>query len=293
MLQSVSLAQASVTGHARRKAGMREMTTEAPQGAEQNPAYRPQSYFSSVTAGAAFVSGRALSRGPAESPRVEFRTPNSKHRTSNSEPSTGARSGKTHTDAHEKSDGVVDWDRLNGSNPMCPMLRKSILVFSVLPLVAVCAQQKAGRGPSAAAREAQALAETFRGITTNGSIQPGLFPLRSTGVSTGPVKNAAVAFLGTLTPEQRAKTKFPVDDPEWRKWMNIHRYSEPDAVFYYRIHSPVILIEFDHQRPANTRHLAKDPRQPIRDHIHAVVRTPNGNDYGQDLLRQHDEQVRH
>ena len=59
--------------------------------------------------------------------------------------------------------------------------------------------------------------------------------------------------------------------------------SEPDGVYYYRIHSPVLLIEFDHQRPANTRHLAKNPQLPIRDHIHVVVRTPNGNDYGKDL----------
>jgi hypothetical protein len=58
-----------------------------------------------------------------------------------------------------------------------------------------------------------------------------------------------------------------------------------DAVFYYRIHSPVILIEFDHQRPANLRHLM--PPVPSREHIHVVVRTPNGNDYGKDLLRQH------
>ena len=63
--------------------------------------------------------------------------------------------------------------------------------------------------------------------------------------------------------------------------------SEPDSVFYYRIHSPVILIEFDHQRPANLRHLAKDPTAPNLEHIHTVVRTPNGNDYGKDLLRQH------
>jgi hypothetical protein len=27
--------------------------------------------------------------------------------------------------------------------------------------------------------------------------------------------------------------------------------------------------------------------EPTRDHIHTVVRTPNGNDYGKDLLRQH------
>ena len=61
-----------------------------------------------------------------------------------------------------------------------------------------------------------------------------------------------------------------------------------DAVFYYRIHSPVILIEFDHQRPVGIRHLVEG-RAPIRQHIHAVVRTPNGNDYGKDLLRQHYE----
>jgi hypothetical protein len=65
----------------------------------------------------------------------------------------------------------------------------------------------------------------------------------------------------------------------------------PEDVFYYRIHSPVILIEFDHQRPANLRHLY--PPVPNRQHIHAVVRTPNGNDYGKDLLRQHYEQHPH
>ena len=59
-----------------------------------------------------------------------------------------------------------------------------------------------------------------------------------------------------------------------------------DAVFYYRIHNPVILIEFDHQAPVGT--LQKNsPGVPSRDHIHTVVRTPNGNDYGKDLLAQH------
>jgi len=56
-----------------------------------------------------------------------------------------------------------------------------------------------------------------------------------------------------------------------------------DSVFYYRIQSPVALIEFDHQRPIA---LARS-RTPTRQHIHTVVRTPNGNDYGKDLLRQH------
>ncbi len=62
--------------------------------------------------------------------------------------------------------------------------------------------------------------------------------------------------------------------------------SGDDAVFYYRIHSPVILIEFDHQRPVGMGHLLKT-NEPTRQHVHVVVRTPNGNDYGKDLLRQH------
>jgi hypothetical protein len=62
--------------------------------------------------------------------------------------------------------------------------------------------------------------------------------------------------------------------------------TSPGSAFYYRIHSPVILIEFDHQRPVGLRHLM-DPSVPNLAHIHTVVRTPNGNDYGKDLLRQH------
>jgi hypothetical protein len=359
--------------------------------------------------------------------------------------------------------------------------------------------------------EARGLAEPFRGVTTGGKVVPGLFPIHSTGVSTEPVRKAAAAFLAALTTEQRGRTTFPVDDLEWRKWMNQHFYvrqgvsfkemteaqreaafgllqaalsakglklsrdimrlnhslgelnqdnfdeygewlyhvtvmgepsatepwgfqldghhlivnyfvlgdqvvmspsfwgsepvtarsgkyagthilqaerdgglamlrslspdqrakailaatktgndnvgeafkdnvvldyagvrgaeltpaqrqqllalvgeyvgnlrddharvqmgdverhlddtyfawiggSEPDSVFYYRVHGPVILIEFDHQRPANLRHLAKDPSLPNLEHIHTVVRTPNGNDYGKDLLRQHYERHPH
>ena len=393
---------------------------------------------------------------------------------------------------------------------------KSLVVLGCV--VAACsaglrAQAPVGKGPAGgnpASREAAALAEPFRGITADGTVETGLFRIQSTGVTTEPLRQAAAAFLAALTPEQRAKTKFPVDDIEWRKWMNVHRYarqgvsfqemneaqraaafgllraslsakglklsqdimklnhtlgelnnnfteygewlyhitvmgepsadqpwgwqvdghhliinyfvlrdqvvmspafygSEPviaragkyrgvtilqeeqnrglamlrsldaaqrqkavldaskpgnnnhaegfkdnavvpyagvraseltaaqqqellllveiyvgnmddghakvkmeevrahlaetrfawiggsadDSVYYYRIHSPVIMIEFDHQRPANTRHLVADPQLPIRDHIHVVVRTPNGNDYGKDLLRQHLAQHAH
>lgn len=56
-----------------------------------------------------------------------------------------------------------------------------------------------------------------------------------------------------------------------------------DSVFFYRVHSPVVLIEFDHQRPIALGRSGT----ATRNHIHATVRTPNGNDYGKDLLRQH------
>mgnify|MGYP001154557914 CR=1 FL=1 len=34
-------------------------------------------------------------------------------------------------------------------------------------------------------------------------------------------------------------------------------------------------------------------RDATRNHIHTVVRTPNGNDYGKDLLKQHLETHKH
>jgi len=57
------------------------------------------------------------------------------------------------------------------------------------------------------------------------------------------------------------------------------------VVFYYRVHRPVVLLEFDHQLPANYRPAGLDPKLPSPEHIHGVVRTPNGNDYGKDLWR--------
>ncbi|MEZ0326801.1 MAG: DUF3500 domain-containing protein [Fimbriimonas sp.] len=74
-------------------------------------------------------------------------------------------------------------------------------------------------------------------------------------------------------------------DDTWFAWIGS---TAVDGVFYYRIQSPVILIEFDHQQAAALRQ-----NGPTRQHIHTVVRTPNGNDYGKDLLRQHHELHKH
>lgn len=61
-----------------------------------------------------------------------------------------------------------------------------------------------------------------------------------------------------------------------------------DSVFYYRIQSPVLMIEFDHHKG-----VILNNKEPQRFHTHTVVRTPNGNDYGLDLLRLHYETAPH
>ncbi len=55
-----------------------------------------------------------------------------------------------------------------------------------------------------------------------------------------------------------------------------------DSTFYYRVQSPVVLIEFDHHCGVFLTNA-----EPAKFHVHTIVRTPNGNDYGFDLLRQH------
>jgi hypothetical protein len=71
----------------------------------------------------------------------------------------------------------------------------------------------------------------------------------------------------------------------WFAWMG--GFGDND-VFYYKVHSPVLLVEFDMHKGV---FLNND--EPEKFHIHIMVRTPNGNDYGIDLLRLHYEQAAH
>lgn len=57
---------------------------------------------------------------------------------------------------------------------------------------------------------------------------------------------------------------------------------DDDGPFYYRVLNPLVLIEFDHH-PG----IVFDNLEPSRHHVHTVVRTPNGGDYGRDLLAEH------
>ena len=79
--------------------------------------------------------------------------------------------------------------------------------------------------------ERRGLAEPFKGITTDGNLVEGLFPIKPTGVSTAPARQAAEKFLASLTTEQRGKVLFPIDDAEWRKWMNQHFYQRQGVSF--------------------------------------------------------------
>ena len=65
-------------------------------------------------------------------------------------------------------------------------------------------------------------AEPLVGISTDGHVRRGLFPLRATGVITAPILDATQNFLATLDATQRAKVVFDVEADERRLWFNIH-----------------------------------------------------------------------
>lgn len=100
------------------------------------------------------------------------------------------------------------------------------------------------------------------------------------------------AYVGNLRAPHAAVTMDEIGqhlDDTWFAWIGT---AEDDAVFYYRVQSPVVMIEFDHQGPVGTT-MYNEPGVPTRDHIHTIIRTPNGNDYGRDLLAQHLAAVPH
>ncbi|MEM8891629.1 MAG: DUF3500 domain-containing protein [Bacteroidota bacterium] len=102
--------------------------------------------------------------------------------------------------------------------------------------------------------------------------------------------NLAFQYIGNMR-EGHNRVKMEEIEAHWENtWFAWVGETEEDAVFYYRIHSPVVLIEFDHQHPVG---VPGSHSGPSRNHIHTVVRTPNGNDYGKDLLRQHLETHAH
>ncbi|MEM1440752.1 MAG: DUF3500 domain-containing protein [Verrucomicrobiota bacterium] len=115
-----------------------------------------------------------------------------------------------------------------------PALFFLFTILTFIFAVDAFSQGKGGKkkgGNRFADAEKRAMAEPFKGLTTDGVVIPGLYSIEETGVSTEPVKLAADAFLASLTEEQKSKTVFPVDDDEWRKWANQHSYPRQGVSF--------------------------------------------------------------
>lgn len=103
--------------------------------------------------------------------------------------------------------------------------------FGFLSVNLEAQQRRPGGRVSFAEQERRAMEEGFRGLTTDGEVIPDLFPIRSTGVSTKPVRLAAEKFVAGLTDEQRERSQFAADDDEWRKWANQHSYQRQGVSF--------------------------------------------------------------
>lgn len=100
--------------------------------------------------------------------------------------------------------------------------------------------------------------------------------------------NAMGTYLGWGRDDHAAVRAAEVNahlDETWFSWYGGTGDEDP---FYYRIHSPVVLIEFDHH-PG----VVFDNEQPTHHHIHTILRTPNGGDYGADLLGRHHAEFDH
>ncbi len=119
---------------------------------------------------------------------------------------------------------------LNINDLMKTKLMFTVAVAAILFVQTVDGQQRPPRGRFDGQREA-ALAQPFKGVYFLDIPPANLFPIKKTGVSTEPVRQAAKAFLASLKAEDRKKTVFPVDDIEWRKWDNRHRYSRQGVGF--------------------------------------------------------------
>jgi hypothetical protein len=67
-----------------------------------------------------------------------------------------------------------------------------------------------------------ALAHPVTGITDDGSVRPGLYPLGPTEVSTASITEAAQHLLSVVDAEHRERLVYPLDADEKRLWFNVH-----------------------------------------------------------------------
>jgi Protein of unknown function (DUF3500) len=97
------------------------------------------------------------------------------------------------------------------------------------------------------------------------------------------VLDIAEQFLVYLPTSARAIRKEQIKshfDSTYFSW--IGGYGSEDA-YYFRIQSPVIILEFDHHSGVFLTN-----QEPAKFHTHTCVRTPNAGDYGAALRKTHD-----
>jgi Protein of unknown function (DUF3500) len=91
----------------------------------------------------------------------------------------------------------------------------------------------------------------------------------------------AEAFVALLPEGPRRARMREIEahlDEAWFCWIG---GVQPGEVFYYRLQSPAIIAELDHHCGV---FLDYDTPKPF--HVHTVLRTPHGNDYGRAWVRQ-------
>jgi hypothetical protein len=97
-----------------------------------------------------------------------------------------------------------------------------------------------------------------------------------------PILDALVEdFIAYLPDGPRAARRREIResyDESWFSWIGGWEGQEP---FYFRLQSPVVVLELDHHTGVFLSN-----NEPAPFHMHTVVRTPNGNDYGRELVKQ-------
>ncbi|KAL6248120.1 hypothetical protein RBB50_004374 [Rhinocladiella similis] len=94
------------------------------------------------------------------------------------------------------------------------------------------------------------------------------------GLVTG-ILNQYLLYLPRRAREIRLSQIAEHFDETYFSWIGGFTDTDP---FYFRIQSPVILVEFDHHSGVFLNN-----EEPAKFHIHTLLRTPNGGDYGMAL----------
>ncbi|KAM0306242.1 hypothetical protein HYE67_002252 [Fusarium culmorum] len=62
--------------------------------------------------------------------------------------------------------------------------------------------------------------EPYQGVTSDGVVRDGLFELQDEGIPIESIVEAANSLCNSLSEEQKNKTFYHIDSPEWRSWSN-------------------------------------------------------------------------